>query len=477
MILAALAAAVTTGTAAAQPGSGQASIDDLKAPASPAFVVLDVAPTKVERPQAVRPLVLSALAAAGDNGLPSNYAVEFAPYWLGTPEISFDQYYRPGARALLQHLSISVGTSPMKGSDAPGTAIGMGARTLALPGRPHPQLTALRKKLVSTQAALRRSIGSRARRTRLISLLRGAQRQSTNAVTEALGATAFSSLVDELIKLDDELLTAQIRRDDVDAELADLQRLPENQRKARQAELEKQGTELDATIKDLTASQQKLVARTGEALAASEIGTHLTREAQLNEVASRLEQAQTTEEESLVSQLRATALKIQALDNQRVGPMLALAGALAWRVPDDDSAKSTLSKVALWATPGYRIAACGGAGADDESCATSLDALAVIRYLDDRTNAEDGVWELGARVVWQPIAPLAVSAEWLGRAGSNTETDAGTRVVGLAEYRVTETIYLHASFGRDFKDLGTNRSLVSVVGLTFGFGSKPIITP
>jgi hypothetical protein len=63
----------------------------------------------------------------------------------------------------------------------------------------------------------------------------------------------------------------------------------------------------------------------------------------------------------------------------------------------------------------------------------------------------------------------------LGRTGSNADTDEGTRIVGLAEYRVTDDIYLHASFGRDFKDPAKNRSLVSVIGLTFGFGSRPVI--
>ena len=149
-----------------------------------------------------------------------------------------------------------------------------------------------------------------------------------------------------------------------------------------------------------------------------------------------------------------------------------MAGALAWSVPDDDSSRAALAKVGVWATPGYRVAACK-TGEDDEPCATSVDALAVIRYLHQRAAIDDGLWELGARIVWQPVAALAVSAEWLGRASATA--DAGKRIVGLAEYRVTGDIYLHASFGRDFKGRGTTRTLVSVIGLTFGFGSKPII--
>jgi hypothetical protein len=152
---------------------------------------------------------------------------------------------------------------------------------------------------------------------------------------------------------------------------------------------------------------------------------------------------------------------------------LAVAGALAWAIPDDDSSQTFLSRWGLWLTPGYRVAACP-TGEDDEPCATSFDALGVVRYIDDRATPEaDPVWELGARVVWQPIRQLAVSAEWLGRAGS--DADAGTRLVGVAEYRLNDDIYLYASFGRDFEELGTGRNLVSTLGLTFGFGSQPII--
>src|SRR5262245_46299291 len=55
-------------SAAAQQSGSDGSIDDLKAPPSPAFVLLDIAPSKVERPQAVRPLVISALTAVGNEG-------------------------------------------------------------------------------------------------------------------------------------------------------------------------------------------------------------------------------------------------------------------------------------------------------------------------------------------------------------------------------------------------------------------------
>jgi hypothetical protein len=65
-----------------------------------------------------------------------------------------------------------------------------------------------------------------------------------------------------------------------------------------------------------------------------------------------------------------------------------------------------------------------------------------------------------------------VSAEWLGRSGDD---EPGSRLVGVAEYEVTDSVFLYASFGRDFEEAGARQNLVSTIGLTFGLGKKPIL--
>ncbi|PSK91153.1 hypothetical protein [Taibaiella chishuiensis] len=57
---------------------------DLTPPASPAFNLLDVSPTTVERPATVRAFALSVANAIGNgaNGFPKNFALQVAPYWL-----------------------------------------------------------------------------------------------------------------------------------------------------------------------------------------------------------------------------------------------------------------------------------------------------------------------------------------------------------------------------------------------------------
>jgi hypothetical protein len=57
---------------------------DLTPPTSPAFNLLDVAPTSVERPGTVRAFAVSIANAIGSssNGFPKNFALQVAPYWM-----------------------------------------------------------------------------------------------------------------------------------------------------------------------------------------------------------------------------------------------------------------------------------------------------------------------------------------------------------------------------------------------------------
>ena len=68
------------------------SLDLLKAPSSPGFILLNKQPTDIERPSTPTNFMLS-LRNASDNfsTLPKNYAVEFAPFWLFCGEsMTFD---------------------------------------------------------------------------------------------------------------------------------------------------------------------------------------------------------------------------------------------------------------------------------------------------------------------------------------------------------------------------------------------------
>ena len=56
---------------------------DLATPASPAFVITDVAPSSVTTPNIPKEFILGAVQSFGEssNGFPANYSTEFTPYW------------------------------------------------------------------------------------------------------------------------------------------------------------------------------------------------------------------------------------------------------------------------------------------------------------------------------------------------------------------------------------------------------------
>jgi hypothetical protein len=136
-------------------------IDDLRAPTSPAFVLLDVTPASVERPENPKAFTVNLIKTfARADGLPQNYALEVAPYWLTYhPTLTFAQYQSPGARSLIQTLAISVATTPMTpaddtSADPIGTRLGLGVRTNITNGRFDPTMNTKVEELAALQGRL-----------------------------------------------------------------------------------------------------------------------------------------------------------------------------------------------------------------------------------------------------------------------------------------------------------------------------------
>ena len=125
-------------------------LDELRAPTSPAFVLLEVTPAAVERPENPKAFAVNLFNTVSQaKGLPQNYALEVAPYWLTYhPDLDFDEYQSPGAMSMIHTLSFSVATTPMtpeddSTADAIGTRLGIGVRTNILNGHFNPKLNQL----------------------------------------------------------------------------------------------------------------------------------------------------------------------------------------------------------------------------------------------------------------------------------------------------------------------------------------------
>jgi hypothetical protein len=85
--------------------------------------------------------------------------------------------------------------------------------------------------------------------------------------------------------------------------------------------------------------------------------------------------------------------------------------------------------------------------------------------------------DLGGRIRWQKNA-LLLSSEFVHRhrTGSSSAAGNSVRLVGEFEYRVSEQLSIMASFGKNYDQRGPGgQTLVSVVGLNFGFGPVPVL--
>lgn len=140
-------------TTSAQP----IQLRDLRTPNSPAFALLGVSPTEVERPSTPRAFAVSLLSAVqrgGDSILPNSFALEVAPYWLRShPALSFDRYSNPSVRQSLQQtFSVSVATAKavVDGrASSTLTDIAIGVRTSPFAGKTSKEVAALRDAIVA----------------------------------------------------------------------------------------------------------------------------------------------------------------------------------------------------------------------------------------------------------------------------------------------------------------------------------------
>lgn len=91
------------------------TLDQLRAPSSPAFNMLGISPDEIERPKNPTDFALS-LGNASNNfsAFPQSYAVEVAPFWVLGGKSSFEQFidHKNIGNNIKQTAVFSLGTSP-----------------------------------------------------------------------------------------------------------------------------------------------------------------------------------------------------------------------------------------------------------------------------------------------------------------------------------------------------------------------------
>jgi len=280
-------------------GAPKLTLDDMRTPASPGFIVLGIEPSAIERPMTPKAIGLSLLSAASQGDLiPQDYAISVAPYWLFPhPALTFDDYYDANAEhTLLSNLSVSLATSRIvddMDSAQYGTSMGFGIRTLLVDGKPSSELNNLRREL---------------RYWHILALL----------IPEPEDG-AFANLDDVRSQIDGEIEYLRNNPDKLN--------VPEIPVAERPAALEHVR---EMIFNDYLGNQSATTP---------------------DQVAAVLTNAQTR----LAARSQVTALTMQAENKNKTGLIIEMAGALAAHFPHDSIDKGEIARWGIWITPVYRL--------------------------------------------------------------------------------------------------------------------------
>jgi hypothetical protein len=394
------------------------TVKNTRTPDAPAFVLLGVAPTQVERPTQPSALAVSVLSATAgaDNLIPQNYALQVAPYWLvGHPRLTSSEYFSPTIRqGILDTLSfsfVSSRVSTVPGQKADANQIGVGVRTGIVVGDASPALRKQELRLHALQYENNVVMGL------LVPYL-----QTENPPADAdIGGKKLTDMIKDV----NDAFKAATGSDE---------------QKQQYAAAEK---ELIDRLKTLWADSHR-----SESTQAVRNGA--------NALASQLE-----------AQMDKAIKSIQVADDDRRGFSLSFAAASGWIVPDATSAERRLTKWGVWATPSYR------------PDTVPIELIGVLRVSHRPDPTGDTMVDFGGRATNQ-VGPFNWSLEYverLDRSSALTRTTS-ERLAAIFDLRVRDDVYVTVNYGKDFADPTkgqTKGGILTTIGLSFDFGNKPTI--
>lgn len=480
--------------------------DRIRTPASPAFSILGVSPTDIERPNTPRDFaitVASTLESGADLLVPRNVAVEVAPYWfVGHKRSTYDDYLKSGLGTnVLRNLSVSVASQSREvpvvddmgmetGDTSTESTLSLGLRTQLYTGKSRADICGgdLQKKTLALARSLAgdekledpaladKELLAQARAQtwkRLLPLMqrRDAARKKLAQVAAILGdkdatAEAKTSAGKEHSQAAAEAIKEQAAIDEILATMrARVQRTQDRLTAARETLA---AATTDAAKAKLGAEVATLEKQLTRALAAASVAEQA---AEISAVAAqaRLVDIEAERQAASSGRTKARDARIQAeyksrLDKlkdvckdasaARMGWNISVAGALAWRFPESKFSDGDLDAAAGWLTVAH-------------TWKQGISAAALARVTWARMDESDRatLFDTGARIIFAR-ARYAVSGETVVR----TNTDQrGVRAAVMGEYMVSKGKWLGISFGKDFSN---GEDIFTLANLTWGVGGE-----
>lgn len=407
-----LAAWSFTANGTAADTGGSTPIPAVRPPGTPAFALLGTELTSIDRPATPRAVGVGLLSALSEGPLPSNYAIEVAPFWLvGQPSIAFeDRYGTVGWDAFAQTFSLSLATSTAEDEGSP-TRFGFGLRGQLVGG-------AASEELKRAHAELGSVIGFKAAVP---------DPDETCAPDPNRAGELFNDL--------NELCTKLTRLQEIRRQAADLR-----------AEVEKR-------VATGVEEHQK-------ASLADDLALHQFRKEQEEELSQQAHAARAALLEKVEDKV-AMAKEALRANSEPVGLAVEVAGGGVVDFAEQEISNASWSQWGAWLVPSYRF----------EGAPVAL--LGLGRLLRDET-AGSSTLDLGGRVLVQSGAGVSVGFEYVQRTRLAGRGPTRTfRAVGTVEYPITESTYLAAMIGKNF-DLGDS-DLISIAGLRVDIGPGPTL--
>jgi hypothetical protein len=198
-------ALLVAGRLPAQTKDSLPAFNGIRTPASPAFLLLGIAPTAVERPNTPSDLALSFLnRAAAFTGLPRDVAIEWSPYWLARHRgLKWeDDTTRTPLTSLARTATISIATAELGTEAAPVTGLAVAFRGSLSSGRLSrgtiDQLNKVAASLGAESKTIDRLIDSA--RAAAQAVLRNEWRQARTPADSALATDRFNAEKKRLIE-------------------------------------------------------------------------------------------------------------------------------------------------------------------------------------------------------------------------------------------------------------------------------------
>ncbi len=409
-------AAAEAGATIATAEEETSEFDKIRTPDSPAFVLLGVSPTQIQRPTTPKELAASLssfVTAGGSITVPNNLALEVAPYWLWShSRLTSDEYRKAGFANVFRDLTVSLATSstPMvAGATTSDTNLGAGLRARIYDGYARHSCMQDAKGLEDAMQAL--------------------------ATDTAIGNDAIDAALDQIL-LEDPTFRRSARLvlpgpdEKLDGQLADL-------RKANRAGY----GALRAPF--IAGATPKLTEKLKEIKALK-----------LEEAAARVK---------TVDELYTQCAKLEAA---RAGLLVDVAFASAWTFVGSDAKQNQWSARSGWATVAWE--------------SPSWNVVGLARYVGRLVAAPewDASLDLGTRaIVTRKKYAASIEAIWRHRAdnpsGSGNASDDTYRLALAADLLVAEGSWITVTFGRDFSEGGTV-PLFALANLKWGFGEPKV---